>query len=292
MHYPSLIQPGRLRIGVDFYLWIPDGVKKPPVGDRAPARFWVGASRGGPKAADDLHWQGTGPQVELAFLGSMYEPRREINCRFGGVIPETDQTTVFPECLEHFAAASSHPELKTAPWCLWGALRRRLLGARLVQARHPERVVAIWFPFGHGPFGYLGQGGDRGSETPQGRLRNSDDRQPGPERGKTTPVSPRPGMACVTCEPPISSEGPCSSSLLPGPRTAHQCGDSRYMAIPFFDFWLEHRLPQIGRPVGPLRPAAPAVALWGEHMAGKLAEYIKTGAVSDTTPPPAPRGSR
>ena len=64
------------------------------------------------------------------------------------------------------------------------------------------------------------------------------------------------------------------------------------MAIPFFDFWLEHRLPQPGKAGRSLRPAGPAVGLWKEQMAGKLAEYVKTGAVSDTTPPPAPSAVR
>ena len=64
------------------------------------------------------------------------------------------------------------------------------------------------------------------------------------------------------------------------------------MAIPFFNFWLEHRLPRPETSPRSLRPATAAVELWTTQMAGKLEEYIKTGAVSDTTPPPAPSAIR
>jgi hypothetical protein len=102
-------------------------------------------------------------------------------------------------------------------------------------------------------------------------------------------------------------------ALAPDPRTGHECGDSRYLAIPFIDACLAMRLPDKGskeqklKPVdatkawlGPLLssdavPAAeyqgnPAEANWlpNEAVAKAWMEYVKTGAVNDTTPPPAP----
>ena len=99
----------------------------------------------------------------------------------------------------------------------------------------------------------------------------------------------------------------------PDPRTGHECGDCRYLAIPFFDACLAMRLPDKGsrdqalKPVdlsrgwlAPLlgeeaQPAAafkgdPQAAVWlpNEAVAKAWMEYVKTGAVSDTTPPPAP----
>ena len=99
----------------------------------------------------------------------------------------------------------------------------------------------------------------------------------------------------------------------PDPRTGHECGDSRYLAIPFLDACLATRLPekdatdQTLKPVdmskawlAPLmgdepRPAAefqgdPKEAVWlpNEAVAKAWAEYVKTGSSSDTTPPPAP----
>jgi hypothetical protein len=97
----------------------------------------------------------------------------------------------------------------------------------------------------------------------------------------------------------------------PDPRTAHECGDSRYLAIPFFDACLAMRLPDKNSKDSKLRPvdmkiawlatlltekAEPAAAYAGkaeeaawlpnERVARAWSEYVKTGAVSDTTPPP------
>ena len=99
----------------------------------------------------------------------------------------------------------------------------------------------------------------------------------------------------------------------PDPRTGHECGDSRYLAIPFFDACLAMRLPDKGSKDQTLKPvdqshawlatplsdqAVPAAsyqgnpneAVWlpNEAVAKAWMEYVKTGAVSDTTPPPAP----
>ena len=99
----------------------------------------------------------------------------------------------------------------------------------------------------------------------------------------------------------------------PDPRTGHECGDSRYLAIPFLDACLAMRLPDKGSKEQTLKPmdtskawlaplfgdeAEPAAefkgnvneAVWLPNGAVAKAwmEYVKTGATSDTTPPPAP----
>jgi hypothetical protein len=99
----------------------------------------------------------------------------------------------------------------------------------------------------------------------------------------------------------------------PDPRTGHECGDSRYKAIPYLDACLAMRLPDKGNTNQTLKPvdtskvwlaqlmgdqAQPATefkgnlneAVWlpNEAIAKTWMEYAKTGAVSDTTPPPPP----
>jgi hypothetical protein len=101
----------------------------------------------------------------------------------------------------------------------------------------------------------------------------------------------------------------------PDPRTSHECGDSRYVAIPFLDACLAMRLPE--KPGGPMRPvreksvwlgtlltgqAVPAARFHGnqeesvwlpeERVAKAWAEYVKMGTVGDGTPPPPPFGVR
>jgi len=103
------------------------------------------------------------------------------------------------------------------------------------------------------------------------------------------------------------------AGFAPDPRTGHECGDSRYLAIPFFDACLAMRLPEKGSQKQQLKPvdltqawlapmlgdeAKPASSYTGnageagwlpnEHFAKAWVEYVKTGATSDTTPPPAP----
>jgi hypothetical protein len=99
----------------------------------------------------------------------------------------------------------------------------------------------------------------------------------------------------------------------PDPRTGHECGDSRYLAIPFLDAVMAVRLPPKGSKDQTLRPmdtskvwlaalmgdtAQPAAAYKGdpnkavwlpnEAVAKAWMEYVKTGTTSDTTPPPPP----
>ncbi len=99
----------------------------------------------------------------------------------------------------------------------------------------------------------------------------------------------------------------------PDPRTAHECGDSRYLAIPFFDTCLAMRLPAKDSKTLALKAldrkgawlvhelsdkaeqaasyagkAEEAVWLPNERIARAWSEYVRTGAVNDSTPPPAP----
>jgi hypothetical protein len=74
-------------------------------------------------------------------------------------------------------------------------------------------------------------------------------------------------------------------------RTGHFCGDSRYLAIPFFDACLQMRLTFGDTAV----PAAefkgdPNKAAWlpNEAIARIWMEYVRTGTVSDAGAPPAP----
>ena len=100
------------------------------------------------------------------------------------------------------------------------------------------------------------------------------------------------------------------SALRPILRTGHWCGDSRYLAIPFFDACLQMRLtdwPNILKPMDMSSawlaipfgdravPAAefkgdPNKAVWLPN--GRIAkiwmEYVRTGTVSGTGTPPAP----
>jgi hypothetical protein len=95
------------------------------------------------------------------------------------------------------------------------------------------------------------------------------------------------------------------------PLSSHDCGNQRYLAIPWLDVCLTARLPRnAGDPLAAMptdnawlalptgseaTPAAkysgePLKAAWlpNEAMAKAWMEYVKDTNVSDTTPPPAP----
>jgi hypothetical protein len=99
------------------------------------------------------------------------------------------------------------------------------------------------------------------------------------------------------------------------PLTAHECGNQRYLAIPWLDACLAARLPQeVGQPLRPMpagqawlaaitgteaRPVAdhqgdPLQAGWlpNEAVARRWMEYVKDTKVADTSPPPAPKNLR
>jgi hypothetical protein len=99
------------------------------------------------------------------------------------------------------------------------------------------------------------------------------------------------------------------------PLTSHECGNQRYLAIPWLDACLSARLPKsaggalrempaekawLAPPLGgDAAPAAkysgePLKAAWlpDEAVAKKWAEYVKDTKVTDATPPPAPTNVR
>jgi len=98
------------------------------------------------------------------------------------------------------------------------------------------------------------------------------------------------------------------------PLTAHECGNQRYLAIPWLDTCLAARLPKEGVQLRPMptegvwlspvlgRTAVPAAQFQGkpleaawhpnEAAARQWMEYIKDSAVADASPPPAPTNVR
>ena len=285
IHYPARVGKGQLRIGVDFYLWIPHGVKALRGIIVHQHGCGVGASVGGRTAADDLHWQALARKWDCALLGSMFEPRKSVNCRLW-CDARNGSNDRFLEALAHFAGATGHAELDTVPWCLWGHSGGGFW-ASLVQARHPERIVAIWFRSGTA-FGYWKKGEIKSPRLPPAAFGVPMMGNPGlKEKGDARFHTAWDGLKAMQAE--YLARGAAFFEFAPDPRTAHQCGDSRYMAIPFFDFWLKHRLPAPGNPAQALGSAKAGAGKWKKRMAEKLAEYIRTGAVTDTTPPPAPQ---
>ena len=283
VHYPKGTKPEELQLSVDFYLWIPDGVKQLRGVIVHQHGCGPGASRAGRTAADDLHWQALAKKWNCALMGSSYEPRKGLNCRLW-CDARRGSADRFLQSLDHFADVAKHSELKTVPWCLWGHSGGGFW-ASLMQVKYPQRIVAIWLQSGTA-FAAWSNGGIAATFIPKAAYRVPVVGCPGfKEKDHSRFKSAWNGLTAMQ---KAYREKGAFFELAPDPKTAHECGDSRYLAIPFFDFWLKHRLPESGEELHTLKPITEGRKHWDDSLAAKLKEFVKTGAVGDTTPPPAP----
>ena len=284
VHYNATAQPGQLRLAADYSLWIPDGESHLRGVIVHQHGCGPGSTHGSWTATDDLHWQALARKWDCALLGPSMESPRGALCRLW-CDPRNGSGARFLQGLSKLAQTSHHAELETVPWCLWGHSGGGFWSS-LMQTKYPQRIVAIWFQSGTA-YGYWTNETVKAPVIPAAAYGVPAMGNPGlKEKGNKRFHTAWDGLTAMRMAYLKHGE---FFEFAPDPRTAHECGNSRYLAIPFFDFWLEHRLPATGSRAQKLRPVdAQARADWNKTMAGKLAEFVHTGAVSDTTPPPAP----
>ena len=310
-HFPASSKDGELSLFVDYFLWIPPGVETLRGVIVHQHGCGVGASIGGLTAADDLHWRELARRWDCALLGSSYEARAGASCRLW-CDSRNGSDARFLQALNQLARDTGHPELATVPWCLWGHSGGGFW-ASLMQVSHPERIVAIWLQSG----------------TALGAWQRGEIEAPAiPETAYTVPVMACPGLkekdherfqsawnGLLEMTKQYRANG-APFGFAPDPRTGHECGDSRYLAIPFFDACLTQRLPDAGDSTAVLKPIDWKQAQWGtfagtlvssptpaspnrnpdwvwlpdENVAAAWQEFLQTGSVSDPSPPSKPFG--
>lgn len=304
--YAPSVQPGELPMGVTYTLWIPERVSKLRGIIVHQHGCGTGACKGGETAAYDLHWQALARKWDCALLGPSYHQEEKQNCRLW-CDPRNGSAKRFLKALGDLAVKAKHPELETVPWCLWGHSGGGFW-ASLMQTMYPDRIVAIWLRSGTAYAVW-----ERG-EIPKPEI---------PAAAYAIPVMCNPGAkengdkrfngawtGAMAMFQAYRAKG-APIGFAPDPRTAHECGDSRYLAIPFFDACLAMRLPDKDRADQKLNPvdmqsawlatalsdkpepansysgkADEAVWLPNQRVAKAWAEYVATGSVQDTTPPP------
>jgi len=326
--YPTSTSSNELQVAVTYTLWMPEGVKSFRGIIVHQHGAGTTASIEGSTAAYDLHWQALAKKWDCALLGPSYHVQNEkIDLSPGAselwFDPRHGSKKTFLRALEEFAAKSGHRELQTVPWALWGHSGGGIW-SDVMTTLHPERVIAVWMRSGSALM-FLTHPEFARPEVPAALYAIPMMTNPG--------VKEKPAPKPPLDEPDKRTEaekmkGPWLGNLAtfheyrarggligfaPDPRTGHECGDSRYLAIPFLDACLAMRLPDKGsrdQTVKPMdtskawlapllgeeaQPAAafkgnPDEAVWlpNETMAKAWMEYVKTGATSDTTPPPAP----
>ncbi len=308
MRYEPSDKPGELAFAVTYRLWVPDGLDQ--VRGVIVHQHGCGwpASRGGQTAVNDLHWQALARKWGCALFGSCYDQKDGDNCRLW-CDPRNGSRARFLQALDDFALLSKHAELSRAPWCLWGHSGGGFW-ASLMQCSDPDRIVAIWLRSGT-----AFEAWEKG-EVPKPEL---------PEAVFAVPVVCNVGVkekdderfkkAWTGAEAMFRAYRAKGAPIafVPDPQTGHECGDSRYLAIPYFDACLSLRLAGPGVADGALKPiprrqgwlaefggdrAVPVASFAGkfeeslwlptEGVARAWSEYVTKGIVGDTTPPPAP----
>jgi hypothetical protein len=315
VRYEASAQPGELIFPVNYTIWIPPGQKALRGVIVHQHGCGEGSCRSGLTGAYDLHWQALARKHDCALLAPAYEQPAEADCQMW-CDPRNGSDAAFAKCLADLGQQSGHPELAQVPWALWGHSGGGHWAGGMVLL-HPERVAAAWLRSG---VPLLKANPERPTIKPHTL----------PEAALTVPLMCNLGTkeGVTVKEGRFAGVWPANEAFFAAvrsrgglvgvavdPLTSHECGNQRYLAIPWLDACLSVRLPKAsGDPLRPMpaesawlapatgdkaEPAArfagdPLKAGWlpGESLARAWMQYLKDSAVADTTSPPAPTNLR
>jgi hypothetical protein len=317
--------PHGLIFPVNYTIWIPKHVKRLRGVIVHQHGCGEGSCKSGLTGAYDLHWQALAKKHDCALLAPAYEQPEKADCQMW-CDPRNGSAAAFQKGLVELGKMSGHPELADVPWALWGHSGGGHWAGGMV-LMYPQRVAAAWLRSGvpllePNP----GRSTLKAHTLPAAALQVPLMCNLGTKEGVTTKdgrfasvwtaneaffktVRKRGGLVGVAVDP----------------LTAHECGNQRYLAIPWLDACLSVRLPKVsGQPLQPM----PADAAWLAEPTGTQAwpaanlaatnsaaakshadplqsawlpngtiarawmQYVKDTAVTDTTPPPAPTNVR
>lgn len=314
VRYDAGTRPGELVYPVTYTIWIPPGVKTLRGVVVHQHGCGEGSCRSGLTGAYDLHWQALARRHACALLAPAYEQSEKAECQMW-CDPRNGSAERFQRALADLGASSGHPELTTVPWALWGHSGGGHWCGGIVML-HPERVVGAWLRSGV-PLLDADPASTRvmPHTLPDAALGVPIMCNPGTKEGVTVKDGRFAGVwpANERFFRTIRAKGGLVSVAV-DPLSAHECGNQRYLAIPWLDACLAARLPSepgaalhamptqdawLG-PItgGTATPAsasdAPLESAWlpNEAIARKWMQYVADTAVADATPPPAPHHVR
>jgi pimeloyl-ACP methyl ester carboxylesterase len=308
-------QAGELIFPVNYTIWMPPGVTSVRGVIVHQHGCGEGSCKSGLTGAFDLHWQALAKKHDCALLAPSYEQPDKADCQMW-CDPRNGSAAAFQKCLVDLGAKSGHPELSKVPWALWGHSGGGHWAGGMVLT-HPERVAAAWLRSG---VPLLKANPDRSTikthTVPEAALQVPMMCNPGTKEGVTVKEGRFAGVWPANEEffNAVRGQGGLVGVAV-DPLTAHECGNARYLAIPWLDACLSVRLPKnSGDPLqamptddvwlAPLlgSEAVPAAkftsaanqAVWLPNAAVAKAwvHYVKDTQISDTTPPPAPTNLR
>ncbi len=320
VRYAASTQPGELSFPVNYTVWIPPGVTTVRGVIVHQHGCGEGSCQSGLTGAFDLHWQALAKRHNCALLGPAYEQPEKADCQLW-CDPRQGSDAAFQKGLADLGVKSGHPELASVPWALWGHSGGGHWAGGMALL-HPERVVAAWLRSGVP----LLHANPENSTIKTHTLSTAALKVPlmcnlGTKEGFSIQEGRFAGVwpANESFFTDVRSAGGLIGVAV-DPLTSHECGNQRYLAIPWLDACLTARLPaKAGAPLksmptweswlaplpGPgaevIAPvAAPKYAgakeksVWlpNAAIAAAWAQYVKDTAVRDLSPPPAPTNLR
>ena len=315
MRYEASTQPGELIYPVNYTIWIPKDVKSLRGVIVHQHGCGEGSCKSGLTGAYDLHWQALAKKHDCALLAPSYEQPEKADCQMW-CDPRNGSSAAFQKCLVDLGAKSGHPELAKVPWALWGHSGGGHWAGGMVLL-HPDRVAAAWLRSGVPLLkADPARSTIKAHTLPDAALKVPVMCNLGTKEGVTVKDGRFAGVwpANEAFFNEVRGKGGLIGVAV-DPLTAHECGNQRYLAIPWLDACLTARLPKVSRRSAQghadrqcvarprhrhrSRPGAkfagdPLKAAWlpNEAIARAWMQYVKDTAVTDTTPPPAPTNLR
>lgn len=311
VRYEASSEAGKLIFPVQYTVWIPSGVETLRGVVVHQHGCGEGSCKSGQTGAFDLHWQALAEKHGCALLAPSYEQPQDADCQMW-CDPRNGSGEAFQKGLAELGQLSGHPELATVPWALWGHSGGGHWAGGMTLL-HPERTVAVWHRSGVPLV-------ETNPDRPSIKTHTISDAalgvpmmcNPGTKEGVTVKDGRFAGVwpANEAFFAAVRGKGGLIGIAV-DPLTAHECGNQRYLAIPWLDHCLSARLPeQAGDPLRPMpkesawlatvleTTAVPAAdytgnakeAVWlpDESLAKAWGHYVTDTVVPDETPPPAP----
>jgi hypothetical protein len=311
VRYEASTKPGELIFPVQYTVWIPAGVETLRGVVVHQHGCGEGSCKSGQTGAFDLHWQALAKKHGCALLAPSYEQPQKADCQMW-CDPRNGSDGAFRKALADLGKHSGHPELATVPWALWGHSGGGHWVGGMVML-HPERVAAAWLRSGVPLF----------VPNPERQLIKP---QTLPKAALGVPMMCNPGTkeGVTVKDGRFSKVWPANEKFIKtirrrggllglavDPLAAHECGNQRYMAIPWLDACLTMRLPaKTGQPLKPMpvhdawlapllgQQAVPAGKFTGDEteavwlpnaaIAHTWMHYVRDTEIPDPSPPPAP----
>ena len=315
VRYEASTVPGELAFPVNYTIWIPPNVTTLRGVVVHQHGCGEGSCKSGLSGAYDLHWQALAKKHDCALLAPAYEQPDGADCQ-QWCDPRNGSSDAFQKCLVDLGAQSGHAELASVPWALWGHSGGGHWAGGMVLL-HPERVAAAWLRSG---VPLLKPNPERATikahTLPDAALEVPLMCNLGTKEGVTVKDGRFAGVwpANEAFFYEVRARGGLVGVAV-DPLTAHECGNQRYLAIPWLDACLSGRLPKMpGKPLrtmpthdvwlasatGNAAVAAtmyegdPFKAAWlpSEGIARSWMQYVTDTDLTDTTPPPAPTNVR